>query len=157
MGLGRLCRGQTRCLHNQISPICLQLRPLERCEQLALRIIMHVHRKVPKAGSETYVFVMIYGKRSLCSNPATSAAAFQWTSWDVRCRQATGALYRTGGARRIVKGEIRSGPGGRSVGSKPTERKVRAPQDTVVGNAHRPQGPGKCNRKQTAPGVRPRW
>jgi hypothetical protein len=30
------------------------------------------------------------------------------------------------------------------------ERKVRAPQDTVVGNAHRPQGPGKCNRKQTA-------
>jgi hypothetical protein len=31
-----------------------------------------------------------------------------------------------------------------------SERKVRAPQDTVVGNAHRPQGPGKCNRKQTA-------
>jgi hypothetical protein len=29
-------------------------------------------------------------------------------------------------------------------------RKVRAPQDKVVGNAHRPQGPGKCNRKQTA-------
>ncbi len=29
-------------------------------------------------------------------------------------------------------------------------RKVRAPQDMVVGNAHRPQGPGKCNRKQTA-------
>ena len=29
-------------------------------------------------------------------------------------------------------------------------RKVRAPQDRVVGNAHRPQGPGKCNRKQTA-------
>lgn len=29
-------------------------------------------------------------------------------------------------------------------------RKVRAPQGTVVGNAHRPQGPGKCNRKQTA-------
>jgi hypothetical protein len=31
-----------------------------------------------------------------------------------------------------------------------SERKVRAPKDTVVGNAHRPQGPGKCNRKQTA-------
>src|SRR5262249_32107767 len=30
------------------------------------------------------------------------------------------------------------------------ERKVRAPQDAVVGNAHRPQGPGKCNRKHTA-------
>ena len=29
-------------------------------------------------------------------------------------------------------------------------RKVRAPQDMVMGNAHRPQGPGKCNRKQTA-------
>src|SRR6516225_9753987 len=27
------------------------------------------------------------------------------------------------------------------------ERKVRAPQDTVMGNAHRPQGQGKCNRK----------
>ena len=67
-----------------------------------------------------------------------------------------GALYRMRGARRIVKGEIRSGLGGRSVGPKPTERKVRAPQDTVVGNAHRPQGPGKCNRKQTARrGVRP--
>jgi len=31
-------------------------------------------------------------------------------------------------------------------------RKVRAPQDTVVGNAHRPRGPGKCHRKQTADG-----
>ena len=29
-------------------------------------------------------------------------------------------------------------------------RKVRAPQDTVMGNAHRPKGQGKCNRKQTA-------
>ena len=29
-------------------------------------------------------------------------------------------------------------------------RKVRAPQDTMVGNTHRPRGPGKCNRKQTA-------
>jgi hypothetical protein len=29
-------------------------------------------------------------------------------------------------------------------------RKVRAPQDRAVGNAHRPQGQGKCNRKQTA-------
>ena len=29
-------------------------------------------------------------------------------------------------------------------------RKVRAPQDRVVGNTDRPQGPGKCNRKQTA-------
>jgi hypothetical protein len=27
------------------------------------------------------------------------------------------------------------------------ERKVRAPQDRVVGNTDRPQGPGKCNRK----------
>jgi len=26
-------------------------------------------------------------------------------------------------------------------------RKVRAPEDRVVGNAHRPQGPGQCNRK----------
>ena len=47
--------------------------------------------------------------------------------------------------------EIRSGLGGRSLGIYlPGERKVRAPQDTVVGNAHRPQGPGKCNRKYTA-------
>src|SRR5258708_950179 len=30
-------------------------------------------------------------------------------------------------------------------------RKVRAPKDRAVGNAHRPQGQGKCNRKQTAP------
>jgi hypothetical protein len=41
------------------------------------------------------------------------------------------------------------------------QRKVRAPQDAVVGNAHRPkfhpssgsganEGPGKCNRKDTA-------
>gem|GEM_PF-5977640 len=30
------------------------------------------------------------------------------------------------------------------------QRKVRAPQDMVVGNAHRPRGSGKCNRKQTA-------
>ena len=29
-------------------------------------------------------------------------------------------------------------------------RKVRAPQDMVMGNAHRPRGQGKCNRKQTA-------
>ncbi len=29
-------------------------------------------------------------------------------------------------------------------------RKVRAPQDAVMGNAHRPRGQGKCNRKQTA-------
>jgi hypothetical protein len=27
------------------------------------------------------------------------------------------------------------------------ERKVRAPQDEVVGNPDRPQGSGKCNRK----------
>ena len=26
-------------------------------------------------------------------------------------------------------------------------RKVRAPQDTAMGNAHRPRGQGKCNRK----------
>jgi hypothetical protein len=31
-----------------------------------------------------------------------------------------------------------------------TERKVRAPLSTMVDNVHRPQGPGKCNRKQTA-------
>ena len=30
------------------------------------------------------------------------------------------------------------------------ERKVRAPQDRVIGNTDRPQGPGKCSRKQTA-------
>ena len=30
------------------------------------------------------------------------------------------------------------------------QRKVRAPQDTIVGNSHHPQGSGKCNRKQTA-------
>ena len=29
-------------------------------------------------------------------------------------------------------------------------RKVRAPQGKVVGNAHRPQGQGKCHREQTA-------
>jgi hypothetical protein len=29
-------------------------------------------------------------------------------------------------------------------------RKVRAPQGTVMGNPHRPQGQGKCSRKQTA-------
>ena len=29
-------------------------------------------------------------------------------------------------------------------------RKVRAPQGTVVGNAHRPRGQGKCHRKDTA-------
>ena len=29
-------------------------------------------------------------------------------------------------------------------------RKVRAPQDMVVDNVHRPQGSGKCNRKETA-------
>ncbi len=29
-------------------------------------------------------------------------------------------------------------------------RKVRAPQDRVVGNAHRPRGQGQCHRKQTA-------
>ena len=40
---------------------------------------------------------------------------------------------------------------GRQIGSKTLGgRKVRAPQDTVVGNAHRPRGQGKCNRKQTA-------
>jgi hypothetical protein len=37
------------------------------------------------------------------------------------------------------------------------ERKVRAPEDRVVGNTDRPQGPGKCNRKQTAArGMSPR-
>ena len=52
-----------------------------------------------------------------------------------------------------------SGPDGRRPGPKeppyrfqgPGGRKVRAPQDTVMGNAHRPRGQGKCNRKQTAP------
>jgi hypothetical protein len=29
-------------------------------------------------------------------------------------------------------------------------RKVRAPEDTAVGNAHRSQVPGQCNRKYTA-------
>jgi len=32
----------------------------------------------------------------------------------------------------------------------PPWRKVRAPQDTVVGNAHRPRGSGQCHREQTA-------
>ncbi len=32
----------------------------------------------------------------------------------------------------------------------PRGRKVRAPQGKVVGNAHRPQGQGKCHREQTA-------
>src|SRR3569623_3784381 len=45
---------------------------------------------------------------------------------------------------------IRSGPGGRWPEQDFGERKVRAPQDRVVGNSHRPKGPGKCNRKQTA-------
>src|SRR6478672_10919526 len=37
------------------------------------------------------------------------------------------------------------------------ERKVRAPEDRVVGNTDRPQGSGKCNRKQTAAaGLSPR-
>ena len=40
---------------------------------------------------------------------------------------------------------------GRQIGPKTLGgRKVRAPRDTVVGNAHRPQGQGKCNRKYTA-------
>ncbi len=34
-------------------------------------------------------------------------------------------------------------------------RKVRAPQDRVVGNTHRPRGQGKCNRKETAARIRP--
>jgi len=34
----------------------------------------------------------------------------------------------------------------------PPGRKVRAPQNTVVDNIHRPRGPGKCHRKQTADG-----
>ncbi len=34
----------------------------------------------------------------------------------------------------------------------PVSRKVRAPKGRVVGNAHRPQGQGKCHREQTADG-----
>lgn len=46
---------------------------------------------------------------------------------------------------------LASGLDGRSWVGKPAwGRKVRASQDTVMGNAHRPQGPGKCNRKYTA-------
>ena len=30
------------------------------------------------------------------------------------------------------------------------QRKVRASQDRVMGNSHRPRGQGQCNRKQTA-------
>jgi len=41
----------------------------------------------------------------------------------------------------MVAGRPRKGSG---------ERKVRASQDTVMGNTHRPQGQGKCNREQTA-------
>jgi len=61
----------------------------------------------------------------------------------------------------VVKEEVDwSGPDGRRpssrmgrhIGSQATGggRKVRAPEDAVMGNAHRPQGQGKCNRKQTA-------
>ena len=35
----------------------------------------------------------------------------------------------------------------------PDGRKVRAPRGTMVGNAHRPRGQGKCHREQTAGGA----
>lgn len=35
-----------------------------------------------------------------------------------------------------------------------TKRKVRAPQSRMVDNVDRPQGQGKCNRKQTAEATR---
>ena len=44
---------------------------------------------------------------------------------------------------------VRSGLSDRCAGQ-PAWRKVRAPQDTVVGNAHHSQGSGQCHRKQTA-------
>jgi len=37
-----------------------------------------------------------------------------------------------------------------AAGCESSGRKVRAPQDRVTDNIGRPQGPGKCNRKQTA-------
>ncbi len=48
----------------------------------------------------------------------------------------------TGVGRAVAAGDLRI----------PSWRKVRAPQDTVVGNAHRPRGSGKCHREQTADG-----
>src|SRR5688572_5916350 len=41
-------------------------------------------------------------------------------------------------------------PAGTPGNRRPGGRKVRAPQDTVVDNVHRPQGQGKCHRKHTA-------
>ena len=35
-----------------------------------------------------------------------------------------------------------------------TKRKVRAPQSRMVDNVDRPQGQGKCSRKQTAEATR---
>ena len=55
--------------------------------------------------------------------------------------QGFGVDRMAAGRARVVAISTASGLGG---------RKVRAPQDTVVGNAHRPRGQGKCNRKQTA-------
>lgn len=51
--------------------------------------------------------------------------------------------------------KVHGQPGGRPRAGLTRPRKVRASQDTVVGNAHRPQGQGKCNRKQTAVGATP--
>ena len=44
------------------------------------------------------------------------------------------------------------GVGRMAAGRFDDERKVRALQDRVVGNADRPRGQGKCNRKYTADG-----
>lgn len=41
-------------------------------------------------------------------------------------------------------------PVGRFIPVDSASRKVRAPQDAVVGNTHHPQGSGKCHRKYTA-------
>jgi hypothetical protein len=62
---------------------------------------------------------------------------------------ARGASFPRSLQRRRVP--VRSGLGDRVViDSSIMSRKVRASQDTVVGNAHRSQEPGQCHRKQTA-------
>jgi hypothetical protein len=45
---------------------------------------------------------------------------------------------------------VAGGDEGREARYRASSRKVRAPQGRMVGNAHRPQGQGQRNRKQTA-------
>ncbi len=51
---------------------------------------------------------------------------------------------------RTLKTKLATQVAGCSLRRNSAERKVRAPLNTMVDNVHRPQGPGKCNRKQTA-------